>query len=444
MKKKLIFALIIGAGLIYFTSCKDDDNSGSDLEVPFSENQDVEADKAKLEDNLQLAVAELDNFKDEQGIEAVNSFADIVSSADPISSKKKSASDNMVLSTVKSLRASLVQPDPRNILLSLKSVSFEPQSIKEVWDSIKGIYTWNLTTKSWDYTTDATKVQFKFPSKKDGTSNNADFTISSYKGVIVSSPIPDYTGDLPTEVKASLKVDNVEYFAFNFNASYNTNGIPTSVNISVAFRNFVFAFDFINTTSDISVNYKFTNGSKIIFDIGSAVKGNFSRDNIENAENVEEVLYNANAHFQLFNVKIAGMMDVVKIRQAEDNIYPDDYTPNFDYINADSLMAIEINKNAKLIAFFTDTKQKIADVKAYMTRKNYSYSYWDYVQNKQVTVTEVDSYIDFRLVFADGSPASAENYFGEGFANLVTDINNLLVELNTKFGSNFEPITYNN
>jgi hypothetical protein len=434
MKKKLFVVLVISAGLVYFTSCKKDKEESGFVDVPFSTNQNVEQEKAKLEDNAQLAVAELNSFADEKGIEAVNSLADFMSDADPMaSSSVKSAKSNLVFSTVNKLKAASVKNNPREIFGSINTILIEdPQSIKEVWDSIKGIYTWNFANHDWDYAASTTVAEFHFPSKKTGTTNNAVFTISSYKGVVVSSPLPDYTGDLPTEIKANLKVDGTEYFAYSFAASYTNQGIPSSVVTSVAFRSFVFTFEFSNSTSNISINYKFTNGTKTIFDIGGAVNGNFTQTAMENSDGPEDVFYNGNAHFQLFNVKIAGMVDVVKISEAEKKIYANEYNSNFDYIKADSLMAIEINKNAKLIAFFVDTQQKIANIEAYRVVEEHNYYYGSYT----------DSYIDFRLVFADGSPSNADNYFGEGFSGLVTDINALLAELNDKFGADFEPITY--
>lgn len=415
--KRISFLLVLSLNLFLF-SCKDDKK-----EDEFSYNfADVEQSKAQLEDNGQQIITEVRTFKDEKALDAINSLGSL-----PL---PESASGNIALGVIAKLAPITIKPEPMAISGAiLKSTVDNPTTIQDAWENLKGTYTWNKATQSWVVTA-STIVEFKFPAQKGGTVNNAVFTISSYKG---STPVSldGYNGDLPVEIKANLKVDGTEYFSYSYAATYTTEGIPTLIESTTAFRSFVFASKLVNNNSAISINYSFKHADKIIYDFGVGVNGHFAVDQVAQAESVDQVLQSANAHFQLFNVKIAGIMDVAKIAEAEKTVYAGEDNANFDYFKADSLFAVAINKNAKLIVFFTDTKKKIADAEAYAYKHLEDYWYWDGQQYQYDTYEASD--ISIRFNFPDES--SVDEYFSTGFADLVRDLNTLGDELKTKFGN---------
>lgn len=49
-------------------------------------------------------------------------------------------------------------------------------------------------------------------------------------------------------------------------------------------------------------------------------------------------------------------------------------------------------------------------------------------------------YTDLRFVFADGSKASAEQYFSDGFEDVIDQLNDLITEINEEYDLFIEPI----
>ena len=441
MKKLTI--ILLSTGLILFSCNKDDKDNTGFVDVDFG-TETVEQNKDKLEDSGQDFVAQMDLLKDEEGISAIGSFTSFLETSMPFGEDETMNAN--IFNTLYGLKSAAKNNNPKLYIDAIMEGD-DPESIAEIWDQLKGIYTWNSDTEEWDIESSETVAEFHFPSTEDGTTNNAVFAITSYTGIEGISPVEDYTGDLPTSLEANLKIDGVQYFAYSFSASYNDQGEPTSVSTSVTLGTYVLSASVTNTDTQIGATYSFKNGETIIFDFGLSTSGNFDEDNLNNEDlEPDDVIYSGNAHFQLMNVKIAGTVDMKKMMAAEREIYADDESEDFDWIEADSLFTIEINKYAKLIVYFTDTEKKIADIEAYTYLEDETE--WYYVWNdesssyewQEVEVTE--SYIDMRMVFADDSKNDMETYFKNGFTDLVNDINSLISDLNDEYGIEIDPIEY--
>jgi hypothetical protein len=418
MKKNVFIVSILAINLFLF-SCKDKKEE-SELEYPYT---DVETSKTQLETNGTQLVTELSTFKDEKGIDALKSFSDLNSvEALPIES---AAANNMVFAKILNLNSVTSDPQADEIFGVLKSSTTQTTTISDQWNAMKGIYTWNSTKKSWDVTASSTVFEVNYPTVKGGTSNNAKFTITSYKGSAVYDLAEK--SDLPVEINANLKIDGTEYFTYSFAGAYTTEGVPTSIVTSFGFRTFVFAYSLTNNNSEVGVNYSFKNGETIILDLGTSAKGDFAVDNvITNIDTIEHILHTADAHVQLFNVKVTGNVDIVKLAKAQKDLYANEKLSTFDRVKADTLMVTEINKDAKLVAIFTDTKNKIADVVAYAK-----------IGSKTVYVNNVakivkTSELNFKFKFADNS--SIDTFIKTGFDSLSADADKLVKDINTKFG----------
>ena len=95
-----------------------------------------------------------------------------------------------------------------------------------------------------------------------------------------------------------------------------------------------------------------------------------------------------------------------------------------------------MNQYIALVLMYADTKQKIAQAEFYPIVETETYSYG----NEVYTYYYYDS--DIRFIFTDGSKGSLESYFGNGFKDVITDFNTLLVKLNNNFGLGAGQVTY--
>lgn len=73
-----------------------------------------------------------------------------------------------------------------------------------------GIYTWNKSESSWDFTANANKITFNFPSKENTTSNDMEVSVNSYSDTKVSYDAESIW--MPTAVNVTMKHNNVELF----------------------------------------------------------------------------------------------------------------------------------------------------------------------------------------------------------------------------------------
>ena len=109
-------------------------------------------------------------------------------------------------------------------------------------------------------------------------------------------------------------------------------------------------------------------------------------------------------------------------------IYPDNEPDDFDWDAADEAAVVEVNKYVDLRVIDVSVNQKIAEVEAYVVYESDSWDEW--------------TYIDFRLVFADGSRIDLETYFEDGFNDFVDEVNALISELNSDYDWDIESVEY--
>ena len=460
--KRIIYLLPVVALIAFTASCNKPDDGGPEKFSQLS----VEENKEIVEQSAIQMAETAEEMKNLETTDVAVSFGNILEISDPFSDstnmKSKVGRTIHVLAGIKSDKYSI-----HDIFTAMKSsgeLNEDPETLQEVWDEFKGMYIWNPVIQDWDYTAGGDVVVFKFPSADGGTTNDATFTVSDYTGVVVSNPLEDdYTGDLPVSLKTNLTVGGTELISYTFAASYNNDGIPTSVASNLTIESFSFSVDITNTDTEVSAMYKMTHGEVIVMDIGGTAKGLFTQENIDNNtvlhsetytwtdyryneltgmyeevlitevdewEDVdfEEVIHSADAHFQLYNIAIRGDVNIKALVDEINLIYPDDEPMDFDEKEATDNEAAAINKHLNLRAVNVSADEKIAEVEAYVIHDVDEY-YDDY-------------YIDFRLTFGDGSLIDLETYFEEGFEDFVAEINTLIGDLNQDYDWALEAIDY--
>ena len=139
---------------------------------------------------------------------------------------------------------------------TLRGTNDEPESFQAIFDENVGTWAWNATKQDWDFTKGGDKVVYQFPSTENGKENNAAYTIYAYEGLEQNHPY-DYKGDLPTNIKADLTVDNQKQLGYTFAAKYNAAGEPEDVASSLMVGTFEFAATMQNNTEKVGAKYSF-------------------------------------------------------------------------------------------------------------------------------------------------------------------------------------------
>ena len=423
MKNTFKFYAIAALFVVFAVSCKK--KSSEDItSLPYAK-ESIEDGKTKLETTGQNMVAQLNTLSDSKGMNASQSLGHYLDLSSPFSNIAQSAK---VFASVKAVNSYGTSKNVNSLVhfLSTQVQDTQDTTLKQIIARHQGIYTWNGS--AWDSTAATGTIKLLFPSTETGTTNNAKLEIT-YASQKAPSSIPGINGDLPTLFDVALSVDNEKVLEYNFTAQYDSNGTPNNVSTFIALYPFKFEVTAKYGSSSASLQYLFTDNTTTIFDLFGQVNGNLSQNNVESAQSPDNVISNANAYIQVFNIKLAGLIDYKGLYQKENEIYSKD--------EADSLLVKEEvaaqNQYVKLVLMYADTKQKVAQAEFYAVKHVYDYGYG-------YSYTDYSS--DIRFVFSDGSKGSLESYFSTGFSNVVADFNTLLVKLNGKFDTNMGPVSY--
>jgi len=464
MKIKILSIFSLAILGIFVISCSNDEDGPE----PFSQKS-VEENKAVIETSgIELANS-VDDLNELSSFEVVVNFAMLLDEADPLENKTKKSSKIAatfeVLSGYKSGERTI--NDVFRVMKSPMDLD-DPESAQEVWDELVGTYSWNRFTEEWDYTPNASAIVMKFPSEEGGNTNNAELTISNYGSIFRSNPLDEeYTGDLPVSLNMNVKVDGTTLITQTYTAGYNSDGIPESVAADLTIETFKFEVDLTNNDSEVSVNSKLMQGETVLINVGGAVNGDFTGDNIEDATithtdtwtwtdyvwdegsqsyipvevtetdeweelDVGQVFHTASARCQVIDIAVKGDVNIKNIWDEYEALYPDDFDWDEDYDDQvyTNQEAHIMNENANLYVVDLKEKTKIADVEAYVVKEYREYR------------DEYNYWIDFRLKFGDGSSVDMETYFEEGFSDFIGEVNSIIFELNSEYDWDLEPLEY--
>lgn len=423
--KLLSYLLSAGAiaGALTFTSCSDEEEIESirpEVELPeqFS-TLTAEQNKQKLEDEGLKLVQNMKELKDSKAVDGAVSFNHFASVA--------SIPDGGRVSTNKAVKMFMLlgqfgigQKSATDLLRGFRTkTDGEPHTARELFDDVKGIYTYSAANNTWTWTASPDRIVFRFPSTETGTVNNAEFAVYGYQSVNVVNNEAEYNGDLPTALKADLTVAGQKVMEYSWTAAYKSNGEPTSVSTSLSLAPFKIQVDMKNTTSEVSVDYSLTENNVNIIALGAGASGSFTTDS--SPESAGDVVKDASAYLQVMNIRLAGKMDVAALDNATQNA------------TTTAQEAAALNTHSDFVVFYADSKQKIAEVEFFGAVEQRSYQSCYFNQMGQYfceTVFYTDEFVDARLVFADKSKVDLETYAGDAaFADLEQEITDLLNEI---------------
>jgi hypothetical protein len=438
--KKTIYLASCLTFLSLFTACKKEevkpnptpttnptDNGGGSGTVI---NYTPEQNKSNLQQSGLDAMKEMDDAKNMKVIENLIQFSELIDQNDPMENNNTQALMPIIM--VNSLIKFKETSNPEVVYAAMRQTKklSEADNVEALFDEIKGIYTWNDSEKKWDKTASASLI-FKFPATKDKIGNNATYTIdyTPYKGKVADTELE---GNMPAKLTAKLDIDNTNYLTFDFNASYDAEGIPTFIASNLKVENFNFNVEMSTSSSDLSSKFSFTHSGKNIVSMGCAFKGNFAKanletleDNVKNVEDVDKVVTSMSGYLQVYNVKlessanVQAFSDEIKAKGGSDNI------------NDDKVWLDLVNKHLIHSIYYTDRNAKIGHGELYM--KTYTDTYTDWSTGVAVEKTETNEDAGVRIVFEDGSKIDLETYFESGFDKIQNEFENFLNSMENNY-----------
>lgn len=411
MKKTFNLLLICTLIVLSIYSCKKKEDAPVDLAtLPFTQ-ETVSESKTNLATTGTQLVDETQKMSNSAGVEAINSFSNLNISSPSL----KSASIFQPLNTI------ATSGDITAIVNSLSAVTEDPTTLQQTFDQLKGIHTWN--NNKWVITASSTVLQFIFPSKKGGLINDAQLTVT-YVGVIPKKAISTYTGDLPKSFNITLTVASAKVAEYNVEATYSDDGIPATFSSFIAVTPFKIGVEWTYSTANISAKYYFTDADKTIIEFGENTAGNFNSNYLDGSSIPENVVDNANAYFQVLNIKLAGQLDYKSI-VADKKALPLIMTDSMRNWSAADMY----NKHALLVLIYADSKQKIAQAEAYAVKTTSTYYFGSTQYKYENWNTEL------RFIFPDKTKGDIKAYFETGFSDLQKSFDKLVTDLQTKFGN---------
>jgi hypothetical protein len=459
--KKLILPIFLGSFLLLIISSCSKKKDSAESFSPLS----VEENKAVIENTGIDLVQVMDRMKDLQSADAIAELADITSSSGAKGIQLFSTSKlfSMLRSINRKSNETAKINGVFNAIIACKGE--DPESVQQFWDENVGTYTWNPGLNDWDIVLGGDKFIIEFPSTETAASNDATLTISDYTGVNISNPVDeDYTGDLPAAVNMDLKVGSETILTFVFGADYNSDGVPNAIAADLIIEGFKFEIDVTNSTEIVSVAYKFLEGSDVIMNLTATGKGLFNEENYENntithtetytyvsdyiwnpntqqyepvyatytdeweETDFEEILNSADVKFQLLNIELRGEIDIKNLVDNLKLIDQELADDNIDDETADNSYAAKINEYLNLRLVNVESNTIMAKAQAYVVNESDEYGSY--------------TYISFRLIFNDDSPIDMETYFDNGFGSFVSELNNLIYDLNSKYEWDLVPVDY--
>ncbi len=341
MIKKIFALLLISA--VLFTACKKDEDK----------NLSTQDSKTTLTEAGNDINADLTEITNSDGAKSIIDIFNIININDPFTGTNKSVK----ISKRHFPYLSKLIYIPR---IERKSGTFGDEKFD--FDNNVGTYTWNAQYQNWDiqHGTPNDKIIINFPTE-GSTTNNAGLTINGY---IEQEFTDDYdTWYQPTHINANLYVNQVKYVDVDFDAAYNSNGDPTSVNGTVFLKPFTLTASVEKSNNKITGRITLKKDNDTIIDINLTVS--FLDATLEDVTIIE-------GYIQVGHIKLQGDVNVAALESLQ-------AAPT----------VTQLNENINL-SLYTDTGNKIGDLEF---------------------ISGLNNDVDLQIVFNDGTTELASHYF---------------------------------
>ncbi|WP_131537513.1 hypothetical protein [Pedobacter nototheniae] len=396
MKKKLFIMAAFVA--VFASSCKksiDDPEVVPPVKLAYS-NLSVEEHKKALDKSGTDFLATVNTLPDENFIKVIKHFIEIDGDVPTYT---------LPFSSLFSIYSSAQSGNLYGIFNS--TITPNAKKLSEYY----AVYTWDFVQKKWNKTASDSKLEIKFPSSKTATTNNAVLSFTSTLSGITST-IDGQKYELPASTTATLVVDNKEEMKLTTNQTYKTDGNPTAIDVKLMMGSFNFNVNVKSDVKKVNATLSFAKGTTSLLNLTSEGNGNADINTVIKATELKGILDNANASFEIMNIKLVGVIDSKSISNegASNN--------NLSEAEKNKKKADLYNKYTSVYAVYKNENAIIAKVTFAPVEDVHSYEYWD--GTKMVKYSYTNYSMEPRLVFKDDSKLSLKAFTETGFSKLTT------------------------
>ncbi|MDG5800600.1 hypothetical protein QA597_09540 [Marinilabiliaceae bacterium ANBcel2] len=295
-------------------------------------------------------------------------------------------------------------------LPNLKGASYENESISEIFDDNVGVYHWDSETNDWVFDSGSDKIELHFPSVTDLATENDLIATFDFSGKQAIEGI-----ELPELIEFTLEQHNTSLISHKMTASYDSDGLPNEMSLNTSIDDdYIISANAEYNKDDINASYSVKENSLTLIEFIVSSKGDFDIETLEESvDGPVEFVENANISLQLADVIFIGQANVNYIYEAEQRIYENRHSEDFDFEQAANEFVTIANENAKFIIAYADSNTKFAESEFYVVESDF----------------DDHHYYDLQLIFADDSRGDFEAYFQESFQDILEELNAILDEL---------------
>jgi hypothetical protein len=414
MKTNLSFITCALSLLFIFSACTPKE-ADLDTKLNFSKLSHEEQ-KQTIEDNGMQLLDAVTGLEDTKAVEASTSFVLRVNKNSPMTAPLMQFRNDLVMKSKKLTT---------NFNKALKVMVADSLDIP--W----GEWEFNFTTQEMDKVKDMVNtIVVRFPADSVTKTNNGLITFTYKESDVV---IPE-TGDLfPSEITFSMKVDNVEAMSAIFTGTYFDDATPKNVKEELKIEDYSWNTTITNNQKVASASYEIKKGKMILMKTAGELAGDLTRKSIEVSDPINmnvDFLESLSLHYQVMDMAIVG--GTKDFQPLITELKALSKTANSNSKADLELVAALINKYMVCYAYFVQENKKFADVEIYLEEyiNEYQMPVFDpatgfFVIDPKTqmpvftTIKEVSYELQPRLIMSDGSKVSVEDYFTDGFEEMI-------------------------
>lgn len=394
--------LLLGAFALFMGACKDDDEKDKFSSLSPEEHREA------IEDNALDVFNKAKQAGDLESMDVLIELITLISNSEFEGDAFAVDFNSYLINKFKYAQS----------LPGLKAASEDKFSFKEGFESFAGIYTYNPETESWDKEASTSQLTFKF------TSRLGKAVVSTLDNVTTFSGLhPEMSKDLDdflTSANFKLKVEDKELISLLFISAFDAKGIPNKIEEVLKVEDFEFVYKLALTNSVYRIEQDYKYKGETLFGYLFENKGTFDAEEMLFGD-ADEVIYdgtisNSNLRVTVGKYRAEGKSD-------------------WNGLNKKLAKASEgdITSEEELYMFMADAYNKYIDIKIRDIKANEIIATGDFYAFEQEDYFGEEYWdLDFRMVFPDGSLMD-ESFFQDGFANLITEVNEFFAKLEAKF-----------
>jgi hypothetical protein len=416
---KFYFLATLALGVLLVSSCSKKDAVMSEEYTTLTPEQNKQA----IEQTGTSVLNQLDGLKNLSALQILIDYAHLADNTG-----MKSAPIRSFVSPFADIQSNV------SAAVQLHTIGSGAQTLADLFNEYKGVYTYNTSTKKWVKTASTTDITYIFPAGGSST-NNASITLNNFSSSTppYASSTDEFSDVLIKSVTLTIKSQTTTVGTFTMTGEYNSDGLPTKLNENLSFNEgYVITSTFTNTGTAVNFDQSFKKGTSELVSSHFDGKGDFSYNDINtninsnNEDDVAKIINGGNAWVKIGNIEVIGKVDLKAIMDAlPSSINDEDKTA----VNNEVYV---FNKNASVYAKYIDKDQVIAKGEFYTLPESRNSYYYDSTTKTSKYTTQTYYSPSMRLVFKDGSYMD-ESYFSTGFDSFINQINNLATSLETNY-----------